>query len=84
MLETDSPYCEIRASHAGAKYVKTAFAKVAKEKYKLQADKMNKDRNEPCTMVQVLEVVAAVKGVSEEELMARAWENSCKVFGIKE
>ena len=82
MLETDSPYCEIRNSHAGMKYVKTAFAKVAKEKYKLQADKMNKDRNEPCTMVQVLEVVAAVKGVTEEELMTRAWENSCKVFGI--
>lgn len=51
MLETDCPYCDIRNSHASAKYVKTVIQKVAKEKYKPSSDKINKDRNEPCTMI---------------------------------
>ena len=51
MLETDCPYCDIRASHAGHKYVKTPFARVQKEKYNCDPAKMTKDRNEPCTMI---------------------------------
>ena len=42
---------------------------------------MNKDRNEPCAIVQVAEVVAALKGVSEEELCEAAWKNSVEMFG---
>ena len=45
---------------------------------------MNKDRNEPCTMIQVLEVVSALTGISEEEIANIAWENSLKVFNINE
>ena len=60
MLETDCPYCDIRNSHASSKYVKTQIPKVAKEKYQCHAWKLNKDRNEPCTMIQVVEVVAAL------------------------
>ena len=56
MLETDCPYCQIRNSHAGAKFVKTKFPTVTKEKYK--GDKIVRDRNEPCTMIQVAEVCA--------------------------
>ena len=82
MLETDCPYCDIRNSHASAKLVKTPFQKVAKEKYK--GDKMNKDRNEPCTMIQVAEVVASLHNTSEEEVIALAWENSLRMFNIKE
>jgi TatD DNase family protein len=33
MLETDCPYCDIRNSHASAKYVKTKFSKKKKDKY---------------------------------------------------
>ena len=57
MLETDCPYCDIRNSHASSKFIKTPFPKVTKEKYKC-GEKMNKDRNEPCTMIQVAEVVS--------------------------
>lgn len=56
MLETDCPYCDIRNSHFSSKYVKTKFDKVVHKKY--TAEKMLKDRNEPCTMIQVLEAVA--------------------------
>jgi len=83
MLETDCPYCDIRNSHASSKYLKTPFPKVTKEKYKC-GEKMNKDRNEPCTMIQVAEVVSQLLGISEEELMHHAWENTLKMFNLKE
>lgn len=41
---------------------------------------MVKSRNEPCTMVQVLEVVAAARGDDPTELAARAWENTMGLF----
>ena len=84
MLETDCPYCDIRNSHASAKYVKTQIPKIAKEKYKCNPEKLNKDRNEPCTMIQVLEVVSALTGHSEEEIAETAWKNTLKMFNIKE
>ena len=59
---------------------------------------MVKDRNEPCTMIQVLEVVAgkfyifnrifhliesiALKEISEQELAETAWENTMKMFNL--
>ena len=82
MLETDCPYCDIRNSHASSKYVKTQIPKVTKEKYLCNPVKMNKDRNEPCTMIQVVEVVSALLNVSEEEVCAKAWQNTMEMFGI--
>jgi len=82
MLETDCPYCDIRNSHASKKYVKTEIKKVDKKKFKgpEESEAVCKDRNEPCTMIQVLEVVAALKGLSEEEVAEAAWENTCRLF----
>ena len=77
----DCPYCDIRNSHASSSLVKTKFQKSAKDKYK--ADRMVKDRNEPCTMVQVLEVVAALKEISEDELAEHAWANTIRMFGLE-
>lgn len=49
LIETDSPWCEIRPTHAGFKYVKTKFPSVKKEKW--ERNKMVKGRNEPCTLM---------------------------------
>lgn len=50
MIETDSPYCEIKRTHDSFKYVKTSFSeRVKKEKMKLGL--MCKDRNEPCMIM---------------------------------
>ena len=82
MIETDCPYCDIRNSHASAKYVKTKFESQKKDKYdpNLDSQKMVKDRNEPCTIVQVVEVVAALLEIPEEKLCQICWENTLKLF----
>ena len=41
MLETDAPYCEIRASHVSAKYIKSKFP----TKNKRTPDYLLKGRN---------------------------------------
>jgi TatD DNase family protein len=62
------------------RYVKTKIPKSPKKKYK--ADKMVKERNEPCTMIQVLEAVAAIKEMDQKELAEAAWENTMKMFNL--
>ena len=66
MIETDCPYCDIRNSHASAQHVKTKFPSKKKDKYNPAAEEFAivKDRNEPCTIVQVIEVIAALKGIT--------------------
>jgi TatD DNase family protein len=49
MLETDAPWCGIKASHASYKYVKTF--KDAKKKEKYVENCLVKDRNEPCNIM---------------------------------
>lgn len=78
MIETDCPWCEIRPTHASAKDVITSFPSVKKEKW--QPDKMVKGRNEPCTIVQILEVLARIRDEEEEYLCNQIYKNTMKVF----
>ncbi|KAK8134273.1 hypothetical protein PG984_006285 [Apiospora sp. TS-2023a] len=55
---------------------------VKKEKWVEGA--MIKGRNEPCMIERVSKIVAAIKGVSEEEVCEAAWKNTVKVFGLDE
>lgn len=59
MIETDSPYCEIKNTHASMKYVKTKFP--AKQKHKKQHTDLVKGRNEPCRILEVLEALSGIK-----------------------
>lgn len=126
MLETDGPWCEVRPSHEGWKYLiakkpeeigdgaKTAAepavapdaerpkGQQSKKQGKKQQEKkpelperwktvkkekwvegaMVKGRNEPCSIERIAKIVAAIKGVSEEEVCEAAWHNTVKVFGL--
>ncbi|KAM6547768.1 hypothetical protein CsatB_019444 [Cannabis sativa] len=79
MIETDSPYCDIRSTHAGNTFVKSVWPSKKKEKY--DGESLVKGRNEPCLVRQVLEVVAGCKGISDIEQLSRTiYHNTCRVF----
>ncbi|KRX00520.1 hypothetical protein PPERSA_06163 [Pseudocohnilembus persalinus] len=82
MIETDAPYCEIRNSHAGMKYVQTKFKSVKKEKWK--EDCLVKGRNEPCQIIQVLEVLEGVLEIPQERLAEICYQNTLKFFNLKD
>jgi TatD DNase family protein len=84
-LETDGPWCEMRASHASAEFLKgveEGWKSVKKEKWMKGA--MVKGRNEPCMISRVAIAVAEIRGVSVEEVTERAWENGVRMFGLGE
>lgn len=84
-IETDGPWCEMRPSHASAKYLKDApdLPKAVK-KEKWNAECMVKGRNEPCAIFKVAYAIANVKGISVEEVAEAAWKNSIRMFGLGE
>ncbi|KAL8644220.1 MAG: hypothetical protein Q9226_007873, partial [Calogaya cf. arnoldii] len=88
-LETDGPWCEIRASHKGMEVLKGVLAREGEEerwkkvkKEKWEEGCMVKGRNEPCEIWKVARIVAGVKGVSLEEVVESAWRNSVNMFGL--
>ena len=63
LLETDSPYCDVRPSHAGKAHVKST--RLAKDKKKYDQNMLVKGRNEPCNIKSVFEVVTGEPEISE-------------------
>ncbi|KAG8527882.1 uncharacterized protein KY384_006798 [Bacidia gigantensis] len=84
-IETDGPWCEMRPSHASARWKvggPELVGSVKKEKW--ERGKMVKGRNESCAIGQVAWVVARVKGVEVKEVAEAAWRNSIRMFGLGE
>lgn len=79
LVETDCPWCSIRSSHAGSKLIKTKFPTV-KRKEKWTKDTLIDGRYEPAQIVQVVEVLAAVRNESIESLAAQFHGNTMKLF----
>ncbi|XP_075217457.1 deoxyribonuclease TATDN1 isoform X5 [Lycorma delicatula] len=78
MLETDCPWCEVRPSHAGYKYIKTFQKSVKKEKW--QEGYAVKSRNEPANIIQVLEILCAIRNEDPQWLSEITFNNTEKLF----
>ena len=78
MIETDAPWCGIKPTHAGFKYIKTKWDVKKKEKWTESCT--IKDRVEPCHIVQVLEVMSGYRGEDPNMLCEQMYENSFKMF----
>lgn len=68
-IETDGPWCDMRPTHASAKYLQGApkLPKAVK-KEKWTSETMVKGRNEPCAISNVAHVVAGIKDVAVDEV----------------
>ncbi|PWN26913.1 hypothetical protein BDZ90DRAFT_221469 [Jaminaea rosea] len=93
MLETDAPWCSLKASHASAKHkghygqdwkdiYEPAAVKREKKDVAGNEGKMVKDRNEPCAIGQVSGVVARLKGADVRQLAEVCERNTRWVFGL--
>ena len=81
MIETDAPWCEIRPTHASNKHVKTVFDMVKnKEKKKWDKNVLVRGRNEPVCVIQILEVISAIKNEDAEKLSEIFYQNTLDVF----
>lgn len=78
LLETDCPWCGIKNTHASKKFVKTEFP----SSKKFKEDHLMKDRNEPCQILNVAEVVAGVLDCDIDELVEACYKNTLKCFDI--
>lgn len=79
LLETDCPWCDIRATHAGHRFVKTTFPTKKEKSY--EEGCCVKNRFEPCHIWQVAEVVAGTKGVDVKVVADASRRNAHELFG---
>lgn len=81
LVETDCPWCDIRPTHAGYKYISEEnkiFPSTKKEKWKI--DHMIKSRNEPINIRQVLDIISAVKNEPADDLCEQIFNNTNDLF----
>lgn len=73
------PYCEVRSTHPGYKYIQTQFP--AKAEKKFERGQCVKSRQEPCHVIQVAEIVAGVNGISLPTVADVCYNNSLRLYG---
>ncbi len=85
ILETDCPWCDIRPTHASYQYVHTTFPTLKEKQYSKELEKEKycvKNRTEPCHVVQVAEVIAALHKVDVQEVAIVCRRNALDLFGL--
>lgn len=79
MVETDAPWCEVKNTHAGKKFLRPS-PWGSRDRKKYEEGALVKGRNEPCRISEVVDVIAGARGVSREEVAEAAYQNTLRVF----
>jgi TatD DNase family protein len=81
-LETDSPWCSIKRTHASFRFTKDADSNVKKEKYHPEEGStvLVNGRCEPRNILQVAQVIAGIKQISLDEVIDACSMNSINLF----
>ncbi|XP_060528437.1 deoxyribonuclease TATDN1 [Cylas formicarius] len=80
LLETDSPWCEVRPTHAGYKYISTQNILPSVKKEKWKSDQLIKSRNEPVNIRQILDILSSVRKTDADTLCQIIYDNTNKLF----
>ncbi len=80
LLETDSPWCEIKRTHAGYNHVQTHWESKKPDKHIPGPLSTAKGRSEPCMIIQVAEIISAIMGVPIEEVATKTTQNAHRLF----
>jgi TatD DNase family protein len=80
MIETDAPWCDLRPTHASWPHIRSTWNSVKKEKCVPVLANTVKGRNEPCNIIQVLEVIAGARGEDPIKLASIIYNNTRRVF----
>uniref|UniRef100_A0A8C6QTM6 Deoxyribonuclease TATDN1 n=1 Tax=Nannospalax galili TaxID=1026970 RepID=A0A8C6QTM6_NANGA len=68
LMETDASWCGVESTHEGSKYMKPSFPLAGR------------DRNEPCHIIQILEIMSAIREEEPLELANMLYNNTIKIF----
>lgn len=82
LLETDAPWCDIRPTHPSFQYTQPLPFDVAKKPERNSGDSMVKGRSEPCSVLNVARVYAAITNESLERVANTAYENALEYLGL--
>jgi len=84
VVESDAPWCSLKpthASHAFNAVGASPYPRVKKDKLAgSEGQAMVRDRNEPTACVEVLGVLASLRGVPVDELAQQVYANSTRLF----
>jgi len=67
VIATDAPFCQSKQDFAGHQYIETFFNFTSKDNY--STDRLVGGRNEPCGLVQVVEILSALFDMDKESMV---------------
>ncbi len=76
----DAPWCEIKPSHASYKYLDVKTLPPSRKRERFVMGETVKGRWEPCHLLHVAAVVAAVKSMDVHDLCAAVEKNTVEMF----
>ncbi|EDR26087.1 hypothetical protein, conserved [Entamoeba dispar SAW760] len=77
-IETDCPYCGVKKTSAGFKYLKEKDFGVKVEKY--QKNKYVQRRNEPSNIIDIAIIMSSIKHISLFDFVNKVYSNSMNMY----